>query len=336
MSKIPVFVGLDYHSEAVQVCVLDGEGRVLCNRSCTNDAEAIGRLVERHGRPQTAAIEACCGAADLAEALIERGGWNVVQCHAGMVARMKTNPDKTDYGDARLLADLARVGYLPRVWLPPERIRQLRQLVRYRSQLVAERKRHKQQAKALMRQQRLSIREGTSWTQKWVCRLKSLEWPRLSRLIVESHVDEIERLTGRIRELERTLEEELRNDGVVGWLRTQPGIGLVTAATLRAEIGDVARFRTGKQLARFCGLSPCNASSGARQADAGVIRAGNPELKRVVVEAAHRLVHYDPRWTGLAVRLKRAGKPTSVVVAAVANRWMRQLFHPWKEHATAA
>lgn len=334
MSKIPVFVGLDYHQASVQVCVLDAEGRVLGNRSCGNDAAAIRRTVERHGVPQTAAIEACCGAADLAEELIA-GGWTVVQCHAGLAARMKANPDKTDYGDARLLADLARVGYLPRVWLPPQRIRQLRQLVRYRTQLVAERKRHKQQVKALMRQQRLSIDAGTSWTQQWVRRLKTLDWPRLSRLVVESHVDEIERLTARIRELERTLEEELENDGVVRWLRTQPGIGLVTAATLRAEIGEVARFRTGKQLARFCGLSPCNASSGARQADAGVIRAGNPELKRVVVEAAHRLMHYDPRWTALAVRLKRAGKPTSVVVAAVANRWMRQLFHPWKEHAAA-
>ena len=38
MSKIPVFVGLDYHREAVQVCVLDGAGRVLVNRSCANDA----------------------------------------------------------------------------------------------------------------------------------------------------------------------------------------------------------------------------------------------------------------------------------------------------------
>ena len=36
MSKSAVFVGLDYHSSAVQACVLDGEGRALCNRSCLN------------------------------------------------------------------------------------------------------------------------------------------------------------------------------------------------------------------------------------------------------------------------------------------------------------
>ncbi len=40
---------------------------------------------------------------------------------------------------------------------------------------------------------------------------------------------------------------------------------------LRAEIGRFDRFGSGKQLARFCGLSPRNASSGTRQADAGLV-----------------------------------------------------------------
>ncbi len=47
---------------------------------------------------------------------------------------MKQGPDKTDWGDARLLVDLVRVGYLPKVWLAPENIRELRRLVRYRQQ----------------------------------------------------------------------------------------------------------------------------------------------------------------------------------------------------------
>ena len=53
---------------------------------------------------------------------------------------MKQTPDKTDWGDARVLADLIRVGYLPKVWLAPEDVRQLRALVRYRQQLVAQRR----------------------------------------------------------------------------------------------------------------------------------------------------------------------------------------------------
>jgi hypothetical protein len=41
MDSGTVFVGLDYHSASVQVCVLDDRGRVLSNRPCANDAAAI-------------------------------------------------------------------------------------------------------------------------------------------------------------------------------------------------------------------------------------------------------------------------------------------------------
>jgi len=110
----------------------------------------------------------------------------------------------------------------------------------------------------------------------------------------------------------------------------------VTAWTLRAEIGRFDRFRSGKQLARFCGLSPRNASSGNRQADAGLIRAANPQLRAVLIQAAHRLARLDPKWRALALRLRSAGKPGSVVAAAVGNRWVRWLFHQMQPVTTAA
>ena len=139
MSSVKIFVGLDYHQEMVQLCVLDETGRVLTNRSLLNHAQTIKKAAERFGVVEAAALEACCGAANLAEELVEIG-WSVSLAHAGFVARMKQNPDKTDFGDARLLADLLRVGYLPKVWLAPERLRRLRRLVRYRRQLVDQRR----------------------------------------------------------------------------------------------------------------------------------------------------------------------------------------------------
>ena len=45
MSKVNVYVGLDYHKDSIQVCVLDDAGKVLINRSCLNDAQAVDRLV---------------------------------------------------------------------------------------------------------------------------------------------------------------------------------------------------------------------------------------------------------------------------------------------------
>jgi transposase len=115
-------------------------------------------------------------------------------------------------------------------------------------------------------------------------------------------------------------------------LLEQNGVGPVTAVTMRAEIGRFDRFTTGKQLARFCGVTPRNASSGARQADAGLVAAGNPELRMVLIELAQRLIHrMKGRWADLAHGMLARGKPKNVVVAAVANRWVRWLFHEMRK-----
>ena len=87
------------------------------------------------------------------------------------------------------------------------------------------------------------------------------------------------------------IKTHLKNDPIAQILLAQTGVGMVTAATMRAENGRFDRFNSGKQLPRFCGVTPRNASSGARQADAGVITAGNSELRDVLVELAQRLIH---------------------------------------------
>ncbi len=135
MGRIPVFVGLDDHQDAVQVCVLDGSGKPLANRRCVNDWQAIERVVRRQGMPIRVASEACSGAAHLADELATHAGRPMHLAHPGYVSRLKQSPDKSDYSDSRLLADLERVGHLPPVWLAPEAIRELRRLVRYRQQL---------------------------------------------------------------------------------------------------------------------------------------------------------------------------------------------------------
>jgi len=133
MSSIPVFVGLDYHTASVHVCDLDAGRKQLSNRDCVNDWTAIERIVRRHGVLRRVAIDACTGAAHLADELITHAGWPARLAYPGYVARLKQSLDKIDYSDARALADLERVGYLPPVWLAPEEVRELRRIVRYPS-----------------------------------------------------------------------------------------------------------------------------------------------------------------------------------------------------------
>ncbi len=69
MATEPVYVGLDYHYASVQLCILDPRGEVLTNRPCPNDSAAIAELVRPLSDQVRAAIEACSGAANLAEEL---------------------------------------------------------------------------------------------------------------------------------------------------------------------------------------------------------------------------------------------------------------------------
>ena len=329
MCTLPVIVGLDYSDRSVQVCVLNEQGQVVGNRACANDWQAIVKFAQSRGTVVRAAIESCSGAANLADELVVRAGWHVDLAHPGYVARMKQSPDKTDYQDARLLADLERVGYLPRVWLAPEPIRELRRLVRYRQQLIQQRKAVKLRIRALLREQRCRpAATVNAWTRAWLAwAQKEAALSEQGRWILAKHLRELGRVAEDVKEVEKRLTEVTADDPEVAALQKQPGIGPVTAWTLRAEIGRFDRFRTGKQLARFCGTSPRNASSGDRVADAGLIQAASPTLRATIIETAHRLIRTDPQWAQLAARLRGRGKPACVVVAAVANRWIRKLYH---------
>jgi len=171
-----------------------------------------------------------------------------------------------------------------------------------------------------------------NWRPRATCRCSWLtDEAKLSdsdRWVREDHLSELQSLGERIKAVEKRITAATADDPVVAQLLAQPNVGLVTAATLRAEVGRFDRFDTGKQLARFCGVTPRNASSGARQADAGLIKACNPDLRKVLIELSHWIIRTkDPQWSQLAAEMLGRGKPKNVVVAAVANRWVRWLHH---------
>jgi transposase len=132
---------------------------------------------------------------------------------------------------------------------------------------------------------------------------------------------------------EARLREQGAGQELPGRLRKIEGVGEVTAWTLWAFVGRFDRFKNGKQLARYCGLSPKNASSGEREADGGLINACCKSLRAVLIQASQRLVRTHVRWKALAKRMLARGKPMCLVVAAVANRWVRSMHHRMVEPA---
>ena len=203
---------------------MDEQGQMRLNRRCGNDWSAIADLVQPLGDVQEVAIEACCGSASLAEELRNRAGWSVQLAHPGYVNRMRQGPDKSDWTDGKLLADLVRVGYLPKVWLAPPEVRQLRDLVRYRQQLVDRRRTTKLRLRALLRNHRVRPPRGTrAWTNAWRYWLAQAEGlGDHGRWVMDRHLEDLTELDSQIKQAEARLVQATADDqrrvwGAQGW-----------------------------------------------------------------------------------------------------------------------
>ena len=337
MTNVACFVGLDYHQNSVQVCVLDASGRERFNRACANDWEAITAAVAPFGPVRRAAVEACGGSADLAQELVDRAAWQVDLAHPGYVERMKRSPDKHDKADSFVLADLTRVGYLPKVFLASAYERDLRALVNHRQSIVDQGRALKLRLGALLREQRAFPPEGSGGLSRgsrpWVAWVKGgADLSDAARWIALDLLGEIEHLAGKERAARVRLRALTASDTKVHRLPEEPGIGEVTAWTLRAFVGRFDRFPTARKLSHYCGLSPRNASSGEHRAQGGLIKGCNKLLRATLIQMAHRLIRTQPRWSKLAATMRARGKPACVAVAAVANRFVRGLWHRQKQN----
>lgn len=330
MDSVSVYVGIDYHSDSVRVCVLDQDGNPLFNRSLTNSVGTVIEAVQSVAQKiivQGVALEACTGSAEFASQLAQTTGWPVRLAHAGAVHRLKQGPDKTDHGDAWHLANLLRVKYLPEVWLADEHTRQLRHLIRYRQALMADAKDVKLRIRSLLKEDCIAETcSATPWTKTWLAWLAEAALPEHSRWIIQEQLALLAHLEEKIADVDQRMKTITADDPVVQKLLEQAEVGLVTAMLLRAVIGSFQRFRSGKQLSRYCGVTPCNASSGKRQADSGLVLAGHDDLRAALIQLAKRLPRTEARWREFKDRM-RPRKPANVIAAAIANRWLRRLYH---------
>ena len=197
-----------------------------------------------------------------------------------------------------MLADLVRVGYLPKVWLAPEDVRQLRTLVRYRQQLVNQRRAIKLRITALLRDARVVEPKGSRrWGRAWLAWLATAEGlghrgpvrrrPPPRRAAACS--------TSRSPRSRPRLAKVTAEDPVIAQLVPMKGVGLVTAWALRAEIGRFDRFThrqaAGAVLRADAAERLERPAAGRRGADQGRQRAAAGDI----IEAAHRLIRFDAR-----------------------------------------
>jgi transposase len=319
-----VYVGIDVHRKRSQVAVIDQSGEVLANRNAPNGAEPILKVIGGLPPGTPAAFEACYGTSWLVQ-LLEDYGFDPHLVHPSRCKAIASARLKNDKVDAAILAQLLRADLLPEAWIAPPAIRQLRALLRHRVALVRLRTRLRNRIHAIVADYGYDRPAGGYWTGPGRAWLAALELPAVSRELVEDYLGLIDALQDRIDRLDWEIRQRARSDPRVKVLTQLPGIGPFTALVIVAEVGDISRFASARQLASWAGLTPTVRGSDRVAHYGHISKEGSAWLRWVLCEAA-QTAKRSPEFAAAFQRIaKRRGK--KIATTAIARKLATRAWH---------
>lgn len=288
------FLGLDVHAETIAVAVAEQDGEVRSLGVIANRAESVRKLVRKLGAVEQ--LRACYEAGPTGYVLYWQLTELGVKCEVIAPTLVPTKAGdrvKTDRRDAVKLARSYRSGDLTAVWVPDASTEALRDLVRTREAAKQDqlRARHRL-SKFLLRTGQRPAPGVKAWTQPYMAWVRKLhyeqtaqEWTRLDYLQEVEHMGErVKRLEEAIREAVRLVPARMQE--VIRGLQSLRGIAEISAATVVAKLGQIARFGSARQLMGYSGAVPSEESTGQRQRRGSITKAGNAHLRRIAIEAA--------------------------------------------------
>ncbi|MCB1125219.1 MAG: IS110 family transposase [Verrucomicrobiae bacterium] len=242
--------------------------------------------------------------------------------------------NKTDKLDVHGLNRLQQNQTLPTVWIPSAKLRDQRELTRGRLALTGQRTRLKNRLQAILTKHGRRIRDwsdpfGRSARQQWESLLEEL--PEQTRWIAHQFLSQLDFIEGQIKEQEARLRKLLEVTPMMQRLQSLPGVGLILAATIALEIGDIARFASAERLASYAGTTPRVHASGDKVRYGRLRPDVNRYLKWAYVEAANSVAlnhqrqpdrHVSRRYRQLK---ERKGHPKAI--GAVARHLAEASFH---------
>jgi transposase len=176
---------------------------------------------------------------------------------------------KTDRRDAVPLARLARSGALTPVYVPTVEDEAIRDLSRAREEAIGDCKAAQFRLKAFLLRHDIRYTGWANWNPahlRWlsevVCQTPA------QQIVFQEYVRAVSEHTERLQRLEQELQDQVKSwrlHPVVEALQALRGVQFTVAVTMVAEIGDLSRFDTPRELMKFLGLTPSEYSSGARR-----------------------------------------------------------------------
>ena len=320
------FLSIDLAKNYFQICLLDGDNKVIKNRKVTR-AKLLDAL-RQLPRDITVAMEAC-GSAHYWARLCQRMGFKKVLLIPAQHVKPFVGKQKNDANDARAIGEAAQRPNLYPVPIKTVEQQDLKMLLSSRDRWVKERKSLVNHLRGHCAEYGVIIPKGINTFRKSlpeVIECGDNELTVIMRAQLAHGYDELRRMDEKIAALDKQVVQLGRQREDYKRLVEIPGIGPINATAVLSEIGDGSQFASGRDYAAYCGLVPRQFSSGDRTMSGGITKAGNRQLRTLLVHSARTLVRYMvhrddqlSRWVqGI---IARRGKNKAIV--ALANKLAR-------------
>lgn len=326
----PFYLGIDLHLKRTYVVLMDSQGRVVDERRMPN-GEMAAYLKEEVSAETYAVVEATRNwpfMYDLLAGQVAR----VELAHPKELKAISAAAVKTDKVDARTLAHLARMNYLPIAYAAPAEIRDLRLEVRHRGRLVSQRTQAKNRIHAVLASYNLVSPTtdlfGVSGREYLEEVIQEHLRPAAVRAI-RRDLALIDHITEQVIEIEASLQLSAEHEKQVKLLCTMPGVGRVGAINLLAEIGDIRRFNSAKALCNWAGVTPKVKSSDTHVRHGRISKQGPALVRATMTRAATIAARSSKRWYHVHEKLvPRCGRQAAKV--AVARRLLTVIYYMLK------
>ena len=317
----PLYVGLDVHKDSIAVAHAQGQSAdppVYLGAIGTRQAD-VDKLVRRL-QAKTPTLVFAYEAGPCGYGLYRDLTGQGFDCHVvapSLIPKKPGDKVKTDRRDAVELARLLRSGDLTRVYVPTVEDEALRDLCRARDAARLTLKNAKLRLKSFLLRLGLHYVGRADWNAAHRRYLAKVVCPTPAQQIVfqetlgavDEQVDRLARLETELREFGATW----RLDPVVQALQALRGVQWLVAITVVAELGDLTRFDSPRQLAAFVGLIPSEYSSGPARRQGGITKAGNGRARRALIEAAWAYRHPAKVSQHIQTRIDTLPKPIQAI-----------------------
>jgi transposase len=343
-------VGWDLHRKFSQVSVQrredGGEIRVVERKRLEHDdLTALRHWLAKLPPGTPVAMEGAFGWPWVADLLTEVG-FDPHLGHPPAIKVLAKNEAHADRCDSDRLARFWLKGIFPESYLATPEVRQIRERLRYRMALVNVRTGMKNRIQAILHRRGvlhsfsdLFGKGGRAW-------LDELGLPIAAREVLDGYLRLTDALDASIHQVEHWMEENLEEDQVVQWLKTIPGIGLILAHVIRAEVGQLReRFPSAKHLVSYAGLAPLSNDSADRHGRRHISQACNHTLRWALIEAAGAVIRSrkpPKRLSQLYLRLSLGGRANKNQAKIAVARELAELVYivwkkgePYREHPSA-